>query len=163
MLRSSYWTRATAASVLGLLAAACGEPTSNRPQAVLVACAASTTQTSAATLGVTGGVVTTAGSSIRIPPGALAEPTLITLTVPASPNMQIDITAGSAEHFTFLLPVTITIDYSRCANIGTRSISVWYIDALARTLLERLPAIDDRAQRRVTFVTGHLSSYAIAY
>lgn len=162
MLRSSYLTRVAAALVLALATTACGEPTTNRPPAALIACPAATSVSSSALLGVAGGTVSAGGSSIRVPAGALTEPTQISLTVPASPNMQIDVQAGGAEHFTFNLPVVITIDYSRCENI-TRRISVWNIDDLTRTLLERLPAIDDRPNRRVTFLTGHLSSYAIAY
>ena len=162
MLRSSYWTRATAALALTLLASACGEPTTTRPPSELVACPSNTTVSSSALLGVAGGTVTAAGSSGRIPPGALTEPTQISLTVPASPNMQIDVQAGDEEHFTFRLPVTVTIDYSRCENITGR-ISVWHIEDLTRTLLEQLPAIDDRLNRKITFITGHFSSYAIAY
>jgi hypothetical protein len=111
-----------------------------------------------------GGVVSAAGSSILIPPLALSVPTLITLTVPASTFMEIEIRANDLASFLFRSNVVVTIDYSRCAPSVTqgKTLTVWQIDTQTKALIENMNAVNDPANRRMTFTTNHLSGYAIA-
>ena len=111
-----------------------------------------------------GGIVTVGGTSISIPPGAVLEPTLITVTVPASTYMEVDVTANELLHFVFEQPVTISVSYARCTrgDIDKSPLSAWYIDSSTKTLLEAMGGVDDKVARTVTFTTGHLSGYALA-
>ena len=125
-----------------------------------------TNQASAASglIGVLGGTIAAAGSSISLPAGAVLTATLIDLTVPASTYMEIDIKANGLLTFLFLKTVTVTIDYSRCPTSVTqgKTLSVWLIDTQTKALLLNMSGVDDPVQRRMTFTTDHLSGYAIA-
>jgi hypothetical protein len=111
-----------------------------------------------------GGIVSVAGSSIAIPPLALALPTLIKLTVPASTFMEVDITANNLASFVFRANVIVTIDYSRCLPSVTqgRTLTVWQINPQTKALIQNMNGVNDPVQRRMTFTTNHLSGYAIA-
>jgi len=130
----------------------------------LLVCPTNQTQSATAVIGALGGTVAVGGSSITLPPAAVLEPTTITLTVPASNYMEVDITANDAEHFDFLVPATVTISYARCSrsNINLKPLSVWYIDSLLKSLLQNMGGIDNKLLRTVTFTTDHLSGYSIA-
>jgi hypothetical protein len=130
----------------------------------LISCQTDVTESSTAVLDALGGTVSVAGSSIVIPAGGLLEPTRITLTVPASKYMEIEITANEQEHFDFLKPATVTIGYSRCSrsDISWKLLSAWEIDPETKALLQNMHGIDNKLTRTVTFVTGGLSGYAIA-
>jgi hypothetical protein len=111
-----------------------------------------------------GGVVTSGGTTITIPAGAVAEPTLIQVEVPASKLVETDISVPGVEHFQFLLPVTVTVSYAHCsrANIDHSPLTAWYIDTETKALLEHMGGIDNKLTRTVTFTTPHLSGYALA-
>ena len=160
-----------------LLTAACAESekaaSPQAPSAALVGSSGATlvecptNQTEAASGVVTpllGGTVAVGGFSITLPAGAVLEPTTITVTVPASRYLEVDIRADGQEHFQFLQTATVTLDYSRCGrgNIDLKPLTVWYIDAATKQLLENMPSVDDKLLRRITFTTSHLSGYALA-
>src|SRR5919108_341915 len=130
----------------------------------LIECPTSQTAASSVFIGVLGGIVSAAGSSIIIPPSALLSATLITLTVPASTFMEVDITANSLASFLFRANVVITIDYSRCPTSVTqgKTLTVWQINPQTKALIQNMNGVNDPAQRRMTFTTSHLSGYAIA-
>ena len=111
-----------------------------------------------------GGTVTAGGVSIAIPAGALLQDANVTVTVPASKYVEADISVEGSEHFIFELPVVVTLSYARCtrSNIDLRPLSAWYIDSETKALLEKMPSLDNKLLRTVTFTTGHLSGYAIA-
>ena len=126
-----------------------------------------TTQTAANSSLITpllGGTVAAAGTSISLPAGSLLASTLITVTVPASTYMEVDITANDLPVFAFLKTVTVTIDYSRCPTSVTagKALSVWHINTQTKALIANMGGVNDPVQRRMTFTTGHLSGYAIA-
>ena len=131
----------------------------------LVECPTSQTLTTQVLVPLTGGTVSLGGTSITIPDGALTVPRLITLTIPASRYMEIEIHADELTSLLFEKPVSITIDYSRCsrANIDQAPLTVWYIEKLTKTRLEDMGGVDDKATRSITFPSGHLSNYAIAF
>ena len=152
----------------------CGEPRATAPgtstlrsdgsSPALVECPSNQTTTASAVVGVLGGVVTVGGTSITIPNGALTAPTLLQVTVPASRFMEIDVTAVGFTSFLFQQPVSVTIDYSRCSrsDVDQQTLHVWHIDPNTKQLLEDMGGVDDKASRRITFSTGHLSGYAVA-
>jgi uncharacterized membrane protein YfcA len=130
----------------------------------LIECPTSQTASTSVTLGILGGIVSAAGSSILIPPAALLSATLMTFTVPASTFMEVDITANSLVNFIFRANVIITIDYSRCAPSVTqgKTLTVWQIDPQTKALIRNMNGVNDPANRRMSFTTNHLSGYAIA-
>ena len=163
---------------LALPFAACGDPTGigREPDVPTLRVAASDESVAPATLlycpekraesrtrviDSRGGSLRLAGHSIDVPAGAVLAPTAFTISVPASPNMEIDISAGDA-HYRFAKPVQITISYKRCEKQGAFDFKVWYIDPATGTLLEQMDAVDDKRRRSVTFFSDHLSGYAIA-
>jgi hypothetical protein len=136
--------------------------TSSTPS--LITCPAGTPQAVTNTIGPLGGVLAIGNTSVVIPANAVLAPTEFTLTVPSSRYVEIEVTAAGSEHFVFALPVTVTIDYSRCSrsNIDLRPLSVWNIDPRTKALLEQMPSVDDKLTRSVLFTTLHFSGYAVA-
>ena len=131
----------------------------------LLQCPATQTSTTSALVTSVGGIVSLGGTSIRIPAGALLAATTISLTVPASQNMEIEVRANDLTSFLIQQTVSITNDYSRCpaaeANKAPRS--VWHIDTQTKALIENMGGVDDKTSHTITFTTGHLSGYAVAF
>lgn len=130
-----------------------------------LSCPTSTTETTTQVLDGLGGVLSVAGTTVQVPLGALLAPTRITLTVPASNYMEIDVSVEGAEHFIFELPITVTVSYARCnLNLFERLLpfDVWHWDPETRRLLELMPSVDNKLTRAITFTTPHLSGYIIA-
>jgi hypothetical protein len=112
-----------------------------------------------------GGSLTVAGTSVNVPPGGVLEPTLFVLTIPASKYMEVDVSADGLTSFLFDKPSTISIDYSRCPASATqdRTLKVYHINPISKTLLEDMNGVDDKAARKITFSTDHLSAFGVAY
>lgn len=132
--------------------------------ASLVQCPSNTTTSATAVVGPLGGLVNVGGTSIEIPAGALLSPATVTVTVPASNYMEVDISVEGVEHFVFEQPVVVTLNYERCnrSDIDAQPLSVWYIDSESKQLLEPMGGVDNKLLRTITFTTGHLSGYAVA-
>jgi hypothetical protein len=132
--------------------------------ATLVECPESTSSTASTLLGPLGGVLSAGGATVIVPQGALLEPVNVTLTVPASQYVEIDVSVSGVDHFLFELPVTVVISYARCnrSNLDRGSLTAWYIDRASKTLLAPMGGVDNKLLRTVTFTTGHLSGYALA-
>jgi len=111
-----------------------------------------------------GGMVSVAGHSVYFPPGAVHEPVQVKLTVPVSKGVEVDIEVNGQAHYELARPVLATLSYGRCgpAALGSREITVWYIDGETRQPIERMASLDDRASRTITFLTNHFSGYALA-
>jgi hypothetical protein len=106
------------------------------------------------------------GTQVVFPVGAVLNRTTIELTIPASKYVEIQVRANGAEHFYDLqLPVTITIDYSRCTrtDVLSKPLTAWYIDSETKELLQPMGGVDNKLTRSVTFTTDHFSGYAIAF
>ena len=168
--------RAAALAALATTLGACADPTAPAPAApsaetttivALLECPSSLTQsTVVAIIPLLGGYIAVGGTSIKIPAGAIKWsllPVLVTITVPASQYMEVDIRVGLAEHYQFLKPVTITVDYGRCSGTaGDEPLTAWYIDSATKELLQSMGGVDDKVNHRVSFQTDHLSGYALA-
>jgi hypothetical protein len=130
----------------------------------LISCPGSSTQSATSRIGFAGGVLTVGNTTVVIPLGAVLFPEDFTLTVPASPYAEIRVRTGSAEHYVFQTPVTMTIDYSRCATpaLDQRALSVWNIDPDSKALLAPMVSVDEKLTHTILFTTIHLSGYAVA-
>jgi hypothetical protein len=130
----------------------------------LVECPTGVTRSVTALVNPLGGSVSLDGTSIALPARAVAVPTPITVTIPASRYMEVSITANGLEHIEFALPVTVTISYARCtrSDLDRDPLVAWYIDETTKAFLASMGGTDDKVGRTVTFSTGHLSGYAIA-
>lgn len=134
------------------------------PSATLFACETNRTRSASAVIGPKGGIVGVAGSALVVPPGAVATPTAFTFTVPASPYLTVDVSAAGAEHYSFARPVAISVSYAHCSNdLPDAPLGAWWVDASTLQQLGVMAAVDDRRHRRLTFVTDHLSGYAVVY
>jgi hypothetical protein len=128
-------------------------------------CHTSETQTTTTVLDAAGGMLSVAGTKVLVPLGALLGPTTVTLTVPASNVMEIDVSVEGTDHFVFQLPITVTVSYAHCGStLWTRllPLNAWHWDSDTGKFLERMPSIDNKLARTVTFTTPHLSGYIIA-
>jgi hypothetical protein len=114
------------------------------------------------TVGPMGAELSFANNSVSIPAGALLEPVVLTLTIPASPYAEVDVSANGLASFQFERPIEFTIDYARCGRGDAHPNGVWYVDPVTHELLEFMGGVDDPQHRRVTFTTSHLSAYALA-
>jgi hypothetical protein len=130
----------------------------------LITCPAGEAQSVTGTIGPLGGLLAVGNTRIVVPANAVLAPTTFTLTVPSSRYVEFEVTAAGSEHFLFELPVTVTIDYSRCgrSNVDLRPLTVWNIDPRTKALLEPMPSVDDKLTKSVLFTTLHFSGYAVA-
>jgi hypothetical protein len=130
----------------------------------LIYCPSATTSTVTQTVGLLGGTLSVAGIMVSIPPGALLGDTPLTLTVPASQYMEIDVSVPGTTSFLFQQPITATINYSRCTGLIARflPLTAWHINTATKALLEPMVSVDNKLLRSVTFTTIHLSGYALA-
>lgn len=101
---------------------------------------------------------------VSLPDGAVADTTLVTLEVPASQHLRVELRANEHEHYQFMAPLTVTLDYGRCSmkEIEKGALSVWLLDDSTGALLQNMGGHDDRPSRTITFTTDHFSGYAIA-
>lgn len=117
-------------------------------------------------IGIDGGILSTGAVRLEIPPGAVLVPTLFTVAVPTSRYMEVSLSALDIEHFVFQKPVTVTIDYSRCSLSGVpagATLEAVHVAPLWYSILEEMGGTVDTTARKLTFTTGHFSSYAVAY
>ena len=172
-----------ALSAAALLTVACGDPTAapspsgttagprrvsdhTGGEARLLACTpAAEEQRTLALVGPLGATVRLGNTSVEVPPGALLDETLLEVVVPATEAVEYGIHAVGVSHFVFESPVTVTLDYARCAdalppNAEPEGV---YIRRDPYEVLEHMGGAADRDARTVTFTTGHLSGYAVAF
>lgn len=136
------------------------------PGSTLLECAPAAASSASRMITPAGGVIATGGHAIAIPPRAVRRPTRITMMVPASRFVEVDISAEGRAHYQFERPVVVTLDYSRCgasADEIASQFTAWYVDGSTRSFLADMGGVDDRLFRRIFFTTDHLSGYAVAY
>jgi hypothetical protein len=135
-------------------------------QPQLLVCPTSDQVSAQAVIGPEGGSVEARGTTLTIPAGAVAESTLFEVVVPASNYMETEIHAVGVDHYVFLQPATITINYARCPDGAlpeTSRAQGAYIETGSHKILELMGGTDDRSGHKVSFLTGHLSGYVVAY
>jgi hypothetical protein len=173
---------AVAAVLLVVALAACGGDLMTDPSSVraprrllrgdelaavqLVSCPTASTELDA--LGVVsfwGGEIEGNATSVYVPVAAVDETTGIAVNVPASEYLEVQFNANGGEHYTFDRPITVTIDYSRCADSSIRShaaLRVVYVDDVTKQPIEDMGGVVDSVARTITFQTGHFSSYVVS-
>ena len=128
---------------------------------LLSLCTVAPSTSARAVIGVLGGSVSAGGVTMTLPPGAVLSNTEFRVHVPSSPYAEVEIRANGQQHFQFVAPVVIAMDYSRC-NVSSGALTAWHIDPDTKSLLENMGGVNDVLNRRVMFSTMHLSGYAIA-
>jgi hypothetical protein len=131
----------------------------------LLVCPSTQTQSTSGLIDVNGGTLSLGGTTVRIPLGALLGATTVEITIPAGQYMEVDLTVNGGQHISFLQPVLVTIDYSRCNRLSTllKPLSVWNIDPSTKALLQNMGGFDNKLAQSITFLTPHFSGFAIAY
>lgn len=127
---------------------------------LLSACAVAPSVKASAVIGAAGGSVSAGGVTFTVPAGAVAGPTEFRVHVPSSQYAEVNIQADGQEHYQFLAPVVVSMDYSRCTAV--EPLAVWHIDPVTKALLENMGGVNDALNQRMIFSTMHLSGYAIA-
>jgi hypothetical protein len=131
----------------------------------LLSCPTDQTTSTTGLIGALGGTLSLGGTSVTIPGGALLDDTSVELTIPAGQYMEVDLSVNNGQHISFLQPIVVTIDYSRCNRWSTlfKLLTVWNIDQDTKALLENMGGIDNKLTQSITFTTPHFSGFAIAY
>src|SRR5262245_59748202 len=162
-MRPRRLARACVAAAAFLFAPSCREPHATGIRlpdtparslgTTLLVCPSNQEQSTVSVIGVLGWIVSLGNTKINIPAGALLEPTLIQVKVPASQYMEVDVTANGLLSFLFNRPVSVTIDYSRCPASATdgATLTVWHIDSSTKELLENMGGTNNEAARTITF------------
>jgi hypothetical protein len=122
-------------------------------------------------IGSNGGSIQLAGHSVTVPAGVIGQPTVFTMTVPASGPVQVELTAVRSGAFGRDRnvgaagfdgqTVTLTLSYAWATNAGDPTDLVilrMHRDGTA----EPLPVTLDAAGMRVTADLDHFSRYALA-
>lgn len=112
-------------------------------------------------IGPKGGRLTLGKFAMVVPPGAVPETTTFVLRVPEANVLKVKIRARGEQHYTFLAPVQITLDYSRCRT-NPSDPTAWYVDESSNAELEQMPGFNNSMAETFTLQTGHLSGYALA-
>lgn len=168
------WT-AAASTILTLTLAACAPDDGERPVSPTAPRALLPTLTSllrcptSQELSVSGTVLPDSGGSLvvgkwrlDVPPGAVDEPTQITMRVPAGNYVQVEFTANGAEHLQFRRPVAVTASYERCLLPPPGTLIVWYWDPASGRIIEPMPTFNNLLTRTARFWTDHFSGFVIA-
>ena len=136
----------------------------SRPK--LLECESVADLTTTALIDAAGGTISIGGTSVVFPAGALLGATNVTLTIPASRYVEVDIkTDGQNQFLDPLLRPIVTISYDRCnrSDLWFKVLSAWYIDSDTKELLEKQLSVDNKLTESVTFRARHFSGYAIAF
>lgn len=141
-----------------------------------VACPIRATETVSGTIGAAGGALELAGGHrLEVPAGALAGPTLFTLTAPAGRMLVVVVTVQGTEPSRVSAAAALTISYQRCQRqkLAPVSASLSPTDAKRHGAPEVLPAETDRVGETIRFDVElssdgegpffSRSTYAVAY
>ena len=108
------------------------------------------------TVGVLGGRIQIGPHSLVVPPLAVFKP--VTITATTIPGDTIGVVFGPQGQ-QFLLPPTLSLDYSHCQNKPTAPLTIDLLDNLLGTILDLLPSLDG-GKGKVTAPIWHFSVYA---
>jgi len=158
------------------LASACGDRTPTGPQPAapsadligsllgatgLLKCSnlpyASTTQT----IGIAGGILSAGPHKLVIPPGALSQPTTITMTLPT--GLGVNAVKFQPEGLRFQVPAVLTMSYANCSLLGKLLPKRIAYTTDSLQILYYLLSLDNLFSKYVTGKVNHFSSYVIAW
>lgn len=132
--------------------------------ASLLECPSSEARAARGRIALLGGIVALDDHVVVVPFGAVLRSLEIEIEEPAGRHMLVNLSANGREHWQFLQPLTVTIDYARCpaSKLDEGPLSVWLVDPVTGEMLQSMGGVDNRLLRRITFITDHFSGYAIA-
>jgi hypothetical protein len=129
----------------------------------LLYCPRTTSVVASAAIGPEGGKLEAGAFDLEIPPGALPDTEVVTLTRPAGDYLEADARVGDYESYTFLKPVSFTVSYGLCPPLADAVLSPVWIDPTSKAVLQKLTGASDPWAYKIKFKTDHFSGYAVAY
>jgi|SRR5579862_3810603 len=114
--------------------------------------------TGSGTVGIWGGQIQIGPHSLSVPPFAVLKP--VTITATTIPGDTIGVVFGPQGQ-QFILPPTLSLDYSHCQNKPSGPLTIDLLDNLLQTVLDLLPSLD-KGSGKVTAPIWHFSVYAAA-
>ena len=156
-----------------LLVASCDAPTRPRPEpdasligsllgaTGLLQCSDLPYESNTVTIGREGGWISAGPHALYVPPGALAEPTAITMTQPTGDA--VNRVHFEPEGLQFQKPAALTMSYANCSLLGRLAPKRIAYTSSALDIISYLLSFDNLWTRRVTGRLEHFSDYAIAW
>ena len=113
------------------------------------------------TIGVMGGSISAGPHTLVIPPGALLNPTTITMTAPT--GLGVNAVKFQPEGLRFIAPAALTMSYSNCSLLGKLLPKrIAYTDDNLN-ILSYLLSLDNLFSKNVTGKVSHFSDYVVAW
>ena len=113
------------------------------------------------TIGSEGGSISVGPHVFIVPPGALAAPTTITMTLPT--GLGVNAVRFQPEGLKFARPASLTMSYSNCNLLGKLLPKrIAYTDDNLN-ILSYLLSLDNLFAKRVTGQVNHFSDYVVAW
>ena len=113
------------------------------------------------TIGVLGGTISAGPHSLVIPPGALLNPTTITMTAPT--GLGVNAVKFQPEGLRFIAPAVLTMSYSNCSLLGRLLPKrIAYTDDNLN-IISYLLSLDNLFSKYVTGKVNHFSDYVVAW
>ena len=129
-----------------------------------LACATSGRKKAHGVIGPEGGSIAIGSTVLTLPAGAVTAPQRFDVELPPSDFLEVGVSARGYASFRFEKPVTVTVDYSRCAiaDLSLLGAAMFHVDESTGELLEKMHTVIDEQARTITFTTPHLSVYIMA-
>jgi len=127
----------------------------------LLSCTQLAASTDSAVVGPEGGTLVVGPHKLEFPAGAVSEPTRITMSVVQSGVNAVELAPHGLTFPRDARP-TLSLGYANCDRSILLSKRVVYTDGTFR-LLELLPSLDLKSDRRVSAPLDHFSRYAVSY
>ncbi len=113
------------------------------------------------TIGALGGSISAGPHTLVIPPGALLNPTAITMTAPT--GLGVNAVKFQPEGLRFATPAALTMSYANCSLLGKLLPKrIAYTDDNLN-IISYLLSLDNLLSKNVTGKVNHFSDYVIAW
>jgi len=113
------------------------------------------------TIGALGGSISAGPHTLVIPPGALLNPTTITMTAPT--GLGVNAVKFQPEGLRFIAPAALTMSYSNCSLLGKLLPKrIAYTDNNLN-IISYLLSLDNLFSKNVTGKVNHFSDYVVAW
>ena len=113
------------------------------------------------TIGAMGGSISAGPHTLVIPPGALLNPTTITMTAPT--GLGVNAVKFQPEGLRFIAPAALTMSYSNCSLLGKLLPKrIAYTDNNLN-IISYLLSLDNLFSKYVTGKVNHFSDYVVAW
>jgi len=113
------------------------------------------------TIGAMGGSISAGPHTLVIPPGALLNPTTITMTAPT--GLGVNAVKFQPEGLRFIAPAALTMSYSNCSLLGKLLPKrIAYTDDNLN-IISYLLSLDNLFSKSVTGKVNHFSDYVVAW